>query len=422
MSLRFRRTIKIAPGIRLNVGKSGLSVSAGVRGARVTVGSRGVTGTVGLPGSGLSYTTKLTGPSESRQRGQSKKAMRESLYLAKSSEVEREVNAYEKFRNLAAYSPPLTTPIEWEKQLNPRNFSLGEYNLRIPTFDDFLSIKQREAFEQEARKWPFISASLLLLLSSIAAFLFVRNEKVLFASLSGVLSLVGIIFCIRVSQSSKKLAIALAEEGMKEVQRNVEQAKAQHNSTEERRISALKDLYSGDSRALELRLEEVVGTIGSILASAEHTVDINLGFEVYEGKCIYIDLDLPEIEVVAKQTSKRVLKTGEVREKAKPQKVINQEYAEGVVGICFFVAAHVLNASPSLQEVVISGYTQRTDSKTGNAKDDYVYSVKFNRENFSKLNLVAIAALDGITNFPHKIDLTKSFELRSIEPFKFEKN
>jgi hypothetical protein len=56
MSFRFRRSIKILPGIRLNFGKRGISTSIGVRGAHVTFDKTGTRTTVGLPGSGLSYT------------------------------------------------------------------------------------------------------------------------------------------------------------------------------------------------------------------------------------------------------------------------------------------------------------------------------------------------------------------------------
>jgi hypothetical protein len=56
MGFRFRRSIKILPGIRLNVGKRGVSTSIGVRGAHITVGNGQVRETVGLPGTGLSYT------------------------------------------------------------------------------------------------------------------------------------------------------------------------------------------------------------------------------------------------------------------------------------------------------------------------------------------------------------------------------
>lgn len=55
MGFRFRRRIKIAPGI--NLSRSGISTSLGVRGASMTVGKRGTTANVGIPGSGLSYTT-----------------------------------------------------------------------------------------------------------------------------------------------------------------------------------------------------------------------------------------------------------------------------------------------------------------------------------------------------------------------------
>ncbi len=57
MGFRFRRSIRILPGLRLNLGKRSASVSVGVRGAHVTFGGpSGTRTTVGIPGSGLSYT------------------------------------------------------------------------------------------------------------------------------------------------------------------------------------------------------------------------------------------------------------------------------------------------------------------------------------------------------------------------------
>jgi Protein of unknown function (DUF4236) len=53
MSLQFRKRIKIAPGISLNLGKTGVSVSGGIKGARVTVGKQRVTTSAGLPGTGI---------------------------------------------------------------------------------------------------------------------------------------------------------------------------------------------------------------------------------------------------------------------------------------------------------------------------------------------------------------------------------
>jgi hypothetical protein len=59
MGFRFRRTLKILPGLRLNISRSGVSATAGVRGASVTLGKKGTYANVGLPGSGLSYRSKI---------------------------------------------------------------------------------------------------------------------------------------------------------------------------------------------------------------------------------------------------------------------------------------------------------------------------------------------------------------------------
>jgi Protein of unknown function (DUF4236) len=53
----FRRK-NLLPGVRVNLSKSGPSLSLGVRGAHVTVGRRGVTRTVGIPGTGVFYTSR----------------------------------------------------------------------------------------------------------------------------------------------------------------------------------------------------------------------------------------------------------------------------------------------------------------------------------------------------------------------------
>ena len=60
MGFRFRKSIKILPGVRVNLGTRGASLSVGGRGGRVNFSSRGVRSTVGIPGTGISYTTHST--------------------------------------------------------------------------------------------------------------------------------------------------------------------------------------------------------------------------------------------------------------------------------------------------------------------------------------------------------------------------
>jgi len=69
MGFRFFRRVNIAPGVRLNFSKSGISPSFGVRGARITLGRGGIRKTVGIPGTGLFY-TEVSGTGTRKDRRQ----------------------------------------------------------------------------------------------------------------------------------------------------------------------------------------------------------------------------------------------------------------------------------------------------------------------------------------------------------------
>jgi hypothetical protein len=56
--MRFQKSIRIAPGIRINLSKSGVGVSVGPRGLKVGVNGNGQRySSVGIPGTGISQRT-----------------------------------------------------------------------------------------------------------------------------------------------------------------------------------------------------------------------------------------------------------------------------------------------------------------------------------------------------------------------------
>ena len=59
MPFRFRRTVKIFPGVKLNLSKGGMSVTVGPKGYHLNFGKQGVRQTIDLPGVGLSHSTYL---------------------------------------------------------------------------------------------------------------------------------------------------------------------------------------------------------------------------------------------------------------------------------------------------------------------------------------------------------------------------
>ena len=62
MGFRFRKSFKIAPGVKLNINKKSFGLTIGKRGAHYTINSKGKrTTSIGIPGTGLSYTSTSGG-------------------------------------------------------------------------------------------------------------------------------------------------------------------------------------------------------------------------------------------------------------------------------------------------------------------------------------------------------------------------
>ncbi|HEX2149396.1 MAG TPA: DUF4236 domain-containing protein [Actinomycetota bacterium] len=95
MGFRLRKSFKLAPGVRLNVSKSGFGVSAGVPGARYSVHSSGRrTKSVGLPGTGMGWVSTSTSSRSTRTRPQKSNAMKPGVFAPKGEKV-----LYEAVRN-----------------------------------------------------------------------------------------------------------------------------------------------------------------------------------------------------------------------------------------------------------------------------------------------------------------------------------
>lgn len=59
MPVRIRKTFTLFPGVKVNLSKSGMSLSVGKKGFTLNFSKRGVRQTTGLPGTGISHTSYL---------------------------------------------------------------------------------------------------------------------------------------------------------------------------------------------------------------------------------------------------------------------------------------------------------------------------------------------------------------------------
>ena len=68
MGVRYRKRVKVAPGVHMNFSKSGVSTSIGKPGATVNVSSRGTKLTTGIPGTGISSSQMISKKSKALPR------------------------------------------------------------------------------------------------------------------------------------------------------------------------------------------------------------------------------------------------------------------------------------------------------------------------------------------------------------------
>ena len=74
--MRFRKSIKLFPGVRFNFSKSGISTSLGVKGATINIKpGRSTRATMGIPGTGLSQTTDLEGSADSERSARARPSL-----------------------------------------------------------------------------------------------------------------------------------------------------------------------------------------------------------------------------------------------------------------------------------------------------------------------------------------------------------
>lgn len=176
MGLRFRKSISLGKGVRLNFGKTGASISVGGKGYRKTINTKGqVTTSVGIPGTGIYYTDTKSLKKEKSLRSPSSRTRDYTQNYQQNSEVIQEDNASTYQMNLDVENYFTSNDTEnileevsvedTEKELEP----IAERVVSIPniTLSDILNLYTRC---DEAVDWTEI------LVSTSAEDLFMDDE------------------------------------------------------------------------------------------------------------------------------------------------------------------------------------------------------------------------------------------------------
>jgi len=129
MGLRFRKSVKIAPGVRMNIGKKGVSMSFGGKGLRVNTSSRGVSVSSSIPGTGISYRKQVYSTRKKRpQRTRYKQIKYQQQKEKMLEEARNRVEQYEAHIDmLLTVHEEASDKVHWEKiAISDPPFRIGE--------------------------------------------------------------------------------------------------------------------------------------------------------------------------------------------------------------------------------------------------------------------------------------------------------
>ena len=174
-------------------------------------------------------------------------------------------------------------------------------------------------------------------------------------------------------------------------------------------ITFMDHLLIGDqetiNEGIEARLEQL---------NLKYPYDLDLKAQTRD--YVYVDLDLPEIEMIPHK--KAVLnRNGEVELRFKSQKDIRYIYLQLVFGYALVISTAIFNAAPLMEEVVISGYTQRRNPE-GILQNEYVYSIAFERSKMTSVPDFNVDAYNYCTSmFKTVCYVQPNGLLKQIAPF-----
>lgn len=365
MGLRFRKSIKIAPGVRLNVGKKSSSISFGGKGLRYTISSTGKrTASAGIPGTGISYVTS----SQTKAKGS-------------------KTNAYRNYRSLQ----------QEEKQIQKQQ-ELQYAQHQVAVFENQMELIQSIHKEcDDEINWKEIAESKPPYVKTEPG----PREQ---AALEAIQNYKPGVFEKLFKKDIKK---------RDELEKQLQKAKAedvQEYKEWEKLVSFAKHILDKD-----------IDTYFEVIEEMEPFADLaefGSGFELTTEDPPYMEVEFDvNTETMVPKEEKKLTKTGKLS--VKPMtKTRYYELKQDYVCSCIIRIARDLFALLPLDYVRIHAYENQLNSATGHVERVLIVSVKIDRPTLNALNFDRIDCSDAMDNFPHHMNFrkTKGFgEVKKLE-------
>lgn len=413
--MRFRKSVKICPGVRVNFSKSGVSTSFGGRGGSVTVGKKGTYVNYGIPGTGIYNREKI-----------SKSDYKSNSNLCNRAQDRKNQNIIDEFDIKIIYAEDgsisfFQNDIEIEdKRIIRQIKNSNEFKCKLQELNE----ERTNQYNKITEGYTDIQKGSCIVYSNIEDLHnSIKQDVYEPKSFSEILPTDDELK--KKAQKSIKRKLFGNKKRIEEYIVNYKKDYIDRKSKflkeeQEREIHFNKmyeDEYNEKKKNIKIfgeeGVEETSARIDEWLRTITFPFEFNVEYEVKED-VIFIDLDLPEIEDIPLMTTQK-MSSGVIKIKEKSKKQIYQDYSDCVYGLSIYFASNFFNIALAYNDIVLSAYTQRRDS-SGRIKDEYILSVKFDRLGFSNLDY-NVNAKENCMKFPNACLQNMNLSFKEIKPF-----
>lgn len=388
MAFRFRKSFKLAPGVRMNLSTRGASLSLGGRGFTTNLSSRGVRQTVSVPGTGISWseTYRASTATGSRASRELARARREAQYQEALQVVEQEE---ERLRDViedwrAMPDIPDQSTIAAALQLRSYEATSTPPVLDLDRAKHDLSGTIRENVAPQHSKLPFYIAFGLL---SVGIVHFAMTGDGVLAGPAFLIFLIAvppwaIWRLVKIARQVREqtegrwpeveqAARARHEAALREFQEREAETRRNWEQTEHARVDALRRLLAGEPASVDEAVQEA-------LEDLDFPFEATCSASVLSDGTVGVVVDLPELEDVIPETRSKALKNGTLKQVRLSLRDRREAWRHLVLGIALQLGRTVCAAAPSVPRVRIAGYSQRRQ-RTGLIADEWVYELPLDR-------------------------------------------
>ncbi|MFI3142247.1 MAG: DUF4236 domain-containing protein [Clostridia bacterium] len=357
MGLRVRKSFKLTKGVRLNLSKSGMSISAGVPGFRKTVNTKGrVTSSIGIPGTGVSYvkTSSLKSNKKSSAKSNSKSngftsAQQSGATAEYSEKAASIVKQYDELLILLKSTHKMSDPpVNWQylSQLKP-------------PFESGTMGKNEMAARSDLKNY---------------------NPSIL-------------------EKLSKKAVEAKKQELNEAIQEAINKDKSEYEQWEYVKSVAAKVL-TGDIDAYYSVIDEL-NPLDDLL---EFGSDFEFGTD--NKNVIEVEFKVKSDEIIP-EFSMSLDKKGELARKPLT-KTAHFDLVQDYVSSCCLRIARDMFALLPVEFVIVHAVDTVLSTQTGNMEEETILSISFDREKMNTINFENVDPSDCLDNFSYNMKFLKT--------------